>query len=47
MGSIRIAADLERVGDLGKNNAKRVIAVATASLPRQLARGLEHLASLR
>ncbi|MDW5315244.1 phosphate signaling complex protein PhoU [Rhizobium sp. PL01] len=46
MGSIRIAADLERVGDLGKNNAKRVIAVATASLPRQLARGLEHLAEL-
>jgi len=46
MGSIRIAADLERVGDLGKNNAKRVIAVSTASLPRQLARGLEHLAEL-
>ena len=46
MGSIRIAADLERVGDLGKNNAKRVIAVANASLPRQLARGLEHLAEL-
>jgi phosphate transport system protein len=46
MGSVRIAADLERVGDLGKNTAKRVIAVASASLPRQLARGLEHLAEL-
>ena len=46
MGSIRIAADLERVGDLGKNTAKRVIAVTSASLPRQLARGLEHLAEL-
>ena len=46
MGSIRIAADLERVGDLGKNTAKRVIAVPSASLPRQLARGLEHLAEL-
>ena len=46
MGSIRIAADLERVGDLGKNTAKRVIAVANSSLPRQLARGLEHLAEL-
>jgi phosphate transport system protein len=46
MGAIRIAADLERVGDLGKNNAKRVIAVSSASLPRQLARGLEHLAEL-
>ena len=46
MGSIRIAADLERVGDLGKNNAKRVIAVSGSGLPRQLARGLEHLAEL-
>ncbi|MFP5076577.1 phosphate signaling complex protein PhoU [Rhizobium sp. YIM 134829] len=46
MGSIRIAADLERVGDLGKNTAKRVIAVSSSSLPRQLARGLEHLAEL-
>ena len=27
IGSIRIASDLERVGDLGKNIAKRVIAV--------------------
>jgi phosphate transport system protein len=46
MGAVRIAADLERVGDLGKNNAKRVIAVSGTSLPRQLARGLEHLAEL-
>ncbi|CZT34075.1 phosphate signaling complex protein PhoU [Rhizobium sp. 9140] len=46
MGSIRIAADLERVGDLGKNTAKRVIAVSSASLPRQLSRGIEHLAEL-
>ena len=46
MGSIRIAADLERVGDLGKNTAKRVIAVSSTSLPRQLGRGLEHLAEL-
>jgi phosphate transport system protein len=29
IGSIRIASDLERVGDLGKNIAKRVIAVHT------------------
>lgn len=46
MGSIRIAADLERVGDLGKNNAKRVIAISSTGIPRQLARGLEHLAEL-
>ena len=28
IGAIRISADLERVGDLGKNIAKRVVAVA-------------------
>ncbi|KRB58851.1 PhoU family transcriptional regulator [Rhizobium sp. Root708] len=46
MGSIRIAADLERVGDLGKNTAKRVIAVQNTGVPRKLARGLEHLSEL-
>ncbi len=46
MGAIRIASDLERVGDLGKNTAKRVIAVATSGVPRQFARGLEHLTEL-
>jgi phosphate transport system protein len=46
MGSVRIAADLERVGDLGKSNAKRVIAVQSAGIPRTLARGIEHLSEL-
>lgn len=46
IGAIRIASDLERVGDLGKNTAKRVIAIQTSGVPRQLARGLEHLAEL-
>ena len=46
MGSIRIAADLERVGDLGKNTAKRVIAVQGSGVPRKLARGIEHLSEL-
>ena len=46
IGSIRIAADLERVGDLGKSNAKRVIAVQSAGIPRPLARGIEHLSEL-
>ncbi|MBY3198729.1 phosphate signaling complex protein PhoU [Rhizobium laguerreae] len=46
MGSIRIASDLERVGDLGKNTAKRVIAVQSTGVPRKLARGLEHLSEL-
>jgi phosphate transport system protein len=46
MGSIRIASDLERVGDLGKNTAKRVIAVQQSGGPRALARGMEHLSEL-
>lgn len=46
IGSIRIASDLERVGDLGKNTAKRVIAVQGTGVPRKLARGIEHLSEL-
>jgi len=46
IGSIRIASDLERVGDLGKNIAKRVIAVNTMPQPKKLVRGLEHLSEL-
>ena len=41
MGAIRIAAELERVGDLGKNTAKRVVSVQGSGIPRNLARGLE------
>ena len=46
VGSIRIAADLERVGDLGKNVAKRVVAVTDGRQPTSLFRGLEALANL-
>ena len=46
IGSLRIASDLERIGDLGKNIAKRVIAVQADGVPRKLARGLEHLSEL-
>lgn len=46
MGAIRIAADLERVGDMGKNIAKRVVAVQGTGQPKQLVRGLEHLSEL-
>ena len=44
IGSIRISADLERVGDLGKNIAKRVAAVSESRQPVKLYRGLETLA---
>ncbi len=46
IGAIRISADLERVGDLGKNIAKRASAVADKSQPVRLYRGLEALADL-
>lgn len=46
IGSIRISADLERVGDLGKNIAKRVVAVTQGRQPVSLYRGLEALAEL-
>ena len=46
IGSIRIAADLERVGDLGKNIAKRVGAVQEFTQPRQLMHGIEKLSGL-
>lgn len=47
IGAIRISADLERVGDLAKNNAKRVAAIAAAApQPAGVMRGLEALAEL-
>ncbi|MBL0848638.1 MAG: phosphate signaling complex protein PhoU [Candidatus Liberibacter ctenarytainae] len=46
VGSIRIAADLERIGDLAKNTAKRVFALQMLGVPRKLAWTIEPLASL-
>lgn len=43
---LRIANDLERVGDLAKNIGKRVIAVNGDSSQRALIRGLKHMAAL-
>ncbi len=46
VGAIRISNDLERIGDLGKNIAKRVVAVSEHQQPVQLVRGIEHLSEL-
>jgi phosphate transport system protein len=46
IGAIRISADLERVGDLGKNIAKRVGAISRERQPVSLFRGLQSLAEL-
>ncbi|RUW62893.1 phosphate signaling complex protein PhoU [Mesorhizobium sp. M7A.F.Ca.US.008.03.1.1] len=46
VGTIRISADLERVGDLAKNVAKRVVAITDGRQPTSLFRGLEALSNL-
>ena len=46
IGAIRISSDLERVGDLGKNIAKRVLSILETPQPVRLSRGLEALAQL-
>lgn len=46
VGAIRMAGDLERIGDLAKNIAKRVDAVGKSTMPRELARSIEDMAEL-
>jgi phosphate transport system protein len=46
MAAIHIANDLERVGDLAKNNAKRVIAIEGNFAAQRLVAGVEHIAEL-
>jgi phosphate transport system protein len=43
---LRIANDLERIGDLSKNIGKRTIAMGNEHLQRTLLRGLRHMATL-
>jgi phosphate transport system protein len=46
VGALRVANDLERIGDLAKNIAKRVSALEGDFHPQKLIRGLDHMASL-
>jgi phosphate transport system protein len=46
MAAIHIANDLERVGDLAKNTAKRVFAMETNFAAQRLVAGVEHIAEL-
>ena len=46
VGALRVSNDLERIGDLAKNIAKRVIALGTPTYPSQVIRGVEHMAQL-
>jgi len=46
MAALRISTDLERIGDLGKNIAKRALAVVGEQQPKQLMLGLKHMGEL-
>ncbi|MBC7582499.1 phosphate signaling complex protein PhoU [Tardiphaga sp. vice352] len=46
VGAMRVATDLERIGDLAKNIGKRVNALDSDFHPLKLIRGLEHMTDL-
>lgn len=46
VGTMRIVSDLERVGDLAKNIAKRVIAISGEPRSKSVTLGVEHIAEL-
>jgi phosphate transport system protein len=46
VGAMRVATDLERIGDLSKNIGKRVISLPGEFQPMQLIRGIEHMTDL-
>jgi phosphate transport system protein len=43
MAALRITGDLERIGDLAKNIAKRALAIANENYPTPLMSGLRHM----
>lgn len=46
MAALRITGDLERIGDLAKNMAKRALAIAHEPHPKPLMSGLSHMVEL-
>ena len=46
VAALRVSNDLERIGDLAKNIAKRVIALGNEMYPTQVIRGVEHMTEL-
>jgi phosphate transport system protein len=46
VAALRLASDLERIGDLAKNIAKRVVALNGDFPPQKLIRGVEHISDL-
>ncbi len=46
VGALRITTDLERIGDLAKNIAKRSLAIVDEVHPKPLMTGIRHMAEL-
>jgi phosphate transport system protein len=46
VSTLKVAGDLERIGDLAKNVAKRALAIAPEARPQSLILGLRHMAEL-
>src|SRR5580698_918002 len=46
IGAMRVANDLERIGDHAKHIGKRVVALDGDFYPQKLIRGVEHMSSL-
>jgi phosphate transport system protein len=46
VGALRVSNDLERIGDLAKNNSKRVLELTGEFHPQKLIRGVEHMTTL-
>ncbi|MBX3597488.1 MAG: phosphate signaling complex protein PhoU [Rhizobiaceae bacterium] len=46
LGAIRMGGDLERIGDLAKNIAKRVSAVGGSGMPKKLSHGIDGMSAL-
>ena len=46
VSTLKVAGDLERIGDLAKNVAKRALAIAPEARPQSLILGLRHMTEL-
>ncbi|MEM7068744.1 MAG: phosphate signaling complex protein PhoU [Pseudomonadota bacterium] len=46
IGALRMATDIERIGDLGKNIARRSFQIEDHLPPKKLQRGLQHLTNV-
>lgn len=46
ISGIRVSGDLERIGDLSKNIAKRVVAISDQAQPQKIVLGVQHMSDL-